>query len=88
MASLSTDLQIKAVSFLLSKKARREDGLTVGYVTDTKPFKYNLVENEPVVYSVGRNRADDGGVASERSADGFESDLGDWTLWPIAAGGQ
>lgn len=55
---------------------------------DGKPFKYKLVENVPIVYSVGRNRMDDGGLSIAGDSDGFDANTGDWRLWPVAVGGQ
>lgn len=50
---------------------------------DGKAMKYKLVDGQPFVYSVGRNRVDDGGTWASTD-DGFESTTGDWRLWPVA----
>lgn len=51
------------------------------------PMKYVLRDGAPVLYSVGVNRADDGGVPggdrTRRNPDGSETiPSGDWILWP------
>ena len=57
-----------------------------------KPLKYAVINDEPVIYSVGFDRDDDGGVAVERPVDDeawpkwisdpADAPDGDWILWP------
>ncbi len=53
---------------------------------DGKSLKYRVIDGKPVVYSVGRNRIDDGGQWKSETKPGYESRDGDWRLWPIWTG--
>ena len=50
---------------------------------DGKPIKYRLIGDKPVVYSVGRNKVDDGGQSVSEDKPGIECTEGDWRLYPI-----
>ncbi|MBI5760662.1 MAG: hypothetical protein HZA46_19260 [Planctomycetales bacterium] len=53
---------------------------------DGKPLRYRLVDGQPVVYSVGRNRVDDGGqppTKRQPGEPGWKANDGDWRLWPM-----
>ena len=45
-------------------------------------MKYRLVDGKPLVYSVGRDKIDDGGRGSDEGKPGYEQRSGDWPLWP------
>ena len=53
---------------------------------DGKPMKYVLTDDKPIVYSVGRNRIDEGGASSQETGLGQECRDGDWRLWPLRQG--
>ncbi len=69
---------------------------------DGKPLKYGFVDGQPVVYSIGVDRHDDGGVPPE-DRNGYASrweppsrvaeiraeglHCGDWLLWPSVGNG-
>ncbi len=53
---------------------------------DGKPMKYVLTGDKPIVYSVGRNRIDEGGASSPETGLGWECRDGDWRLWPLRQG--
>ncbi len=61
---------------------------------DGRPIRYRLIDNNPVVYSVGADRDDDGAIPPPSSSTRFASDVatvvnddgtaradGDWVLW-------
>ena len=53
---------------------------------DGKPMKYVLTDDKPIVYSVGRNRTDEGGASSPETGLGQDCRDGDWRLWPLRQG--
>jgi hypothetical protein len=53
---------------------------------DGKPLRYRLVDGQPVVYSVGRNRVDDGGQPPTEKQPGSQANDGDWRFWPVWEG--
>lgn len=63
---------------------------------DGRPLRYRLIDDNPVVYSVGADRDDDGAMlprggfsrfasedATEVNDDGTARVDGDWVLWPV-----
>jgi len=50
---------------------------------DGKPLKYKLVDGKPILYSVGLNRIDDGGIPPSDPTKGDEAPDGDIRFWPI-----
>jgi hypothetical protein len=55
---------------------------------DGRPLKYRLVEQRPILYSVGRNRTDDGGQWAQDEQAAIQQRQGDWRLWSIRAADQ
>lgn len=49
---------------------------------DGKPLKYKVVDGQPLLYSVGRNRKDDGGIPAADRSRGDEAPDGDIRFWP------
>ena len=49
---------------------------------DGKPLRYRIMDGYPLLYSVGRNRIDEGGQRPSDNQDGPEARDGDWQLWP------
>ena len=49
---------------------------------DGKPLRYRLIEGRPIVYSVGPDRRDDGGVWPADGTSGWKAPTGDWRLFP------
>jgi hypothetical protein len=48
---------------------------------DGNPLRLRLKNGKPILYSVGRNRNDDGGQPVPSGESGWETDAGDWILW-------
>jgi hypothetical protein len=55
---------------------------------DGKPLRYRLKVSGPVLYSIGADGFDGGGVKAEEEQDAYPSaerpDDGDWVLYPVA----
>jgi len=49
---------------------------------DGEPLRYRLVEGQPVVYSVGIDRADDAGRPPSGNQPGWSTSGGDWRIFP------
>jgi hypothetical protein len=49
---------------------------------DGEPLRYRIVDDRPLLYSVGRNRIDEGGRFPPEN-NGPEARDGDWRLWPV-----
>ncbi|MCA9102127.1 MAG: hypothetical protein KDA63_13280, partial [Planctomycetales bacterium] len=47
-----------------------------------EPLQYGLVDGLPLLYSVGGNGTDDGGIGAEANRSGLTDPDGDWVLWP------
>ena len=69
------------------------ESIPIDVITDD-PLKYKLQDNQPLVYSVGADLDDDGGIESLDSDGkpvfdvinhlGSNTIDGDWILWPTA----
>ncbi len=48
---------------------------------DGNPLRYRLIDGDPLLYSIGRDRDDDGGRPVDGKAPGPNRGDGDWILW-------
>lgn len=55
---------------------------------DGQPLRYRIVDGRPLLYSVGRNRIDEGGKLPTEKKDSPEARDGDWRLWPAPRTGD
>lgn len=49
---------------------------------DGQPLRYRVVDGQPLLYSVGRNRLDEQSRVADEKRNGPEAREGDWRLWP------
>ncbi len=50
---------------------------------DGQPLRYRIVDGQPLLYSVGRNRIDEHGQLPADNRNAPEARDGDWRLWPV-----
>ncbi len=50
---------------------------------DGQPLRYRIVDGQPLLCSVGRNRIDEQGQLPADNRNGPEARDGDWRLWPV-----
>ncbi len=55
---------------------------------DGQPLRYRIVDDRPLLYSVGRNRIDEGGKLPTEKQDSPQARDGDWRLWPAPRTGE
>lgn len=55
---------------------------------DGQPLRYRIVDDRPLLYSVGRNRIDEGGKLPTEKQDSPQARDGDWRLWPAPPIGE
>lgn len=50
---------------------------------DGQPLRYKLSSGQPLLYSIGANKTDDGGTPPADEKNDFSAKTGDWVLWPV-----
>ncbi|MCA9099231.1 MAG: hypothetical protein KDA36_12635, partial [Planctomycetaceae bacterium] len=94
-ATLHRDATLVTIALTLHHRRHHEwptelEQLTPGLLPEVpldrfngKPLKYKLVNSRPLLYSVGQNRLDDGGVPASDPTKGDEAPDGDIRFWPV-----
>ncbi|HLQ44865.1 MAG TPA: hypothetical protein VK137_09065, partial [Planctomycetaceae bacterium] len=55
---------------------------------DGQSLRYRILDGRPLLYSVGRNRIDEGGKLPTEKQDSPQARDGDWRLWPAPRTGE